>query len=83
MKSQYLLQVDMELEMAGSAHDLKIIEMAMKNADTDAKKVRSFFGMRLEFVYHFVYLFIHSSIQILIKFMLYCRKERTVLWTTI
>ena len=39
MKYHHLLQVDLELEMARSAHDLKIIEIAMKNADNDSKKV--------------------------------------------
>ncbi len=79
MKSHHLLQTDMELEMARSDHDLKLIEIAMKNADTDSKKVISFFRKRLEIVYEFVYSFIHSLIQILINFMLYSRKERNVL----
>ena len=39
MRSHHLLQVDEELSMARSTYDLKIIEMLIKSANTDEKKV--------------------------------------------
>ena len=39
MISHHLLQMDGELSMARSNYDLKVIQMLIKNADTDVKKV--------------------------------------------
>ena len=53
MKSHHLLQVDEEISMSRSAYDLKVIEMLMKCADTEIKKVNLITLFHLNCFYFF------------------------------